>query len=71
MKYELLGKKFEENFQEKPKFFTRAPGRVNLIGKNKSFNEIKSKEDNKLKICERRRTHRLLWLFCIADGNRS
>lgn len=31
-KYELLGKKFEENFQEKPNFFTRAPGRVNLIG---------------------------------------
>lgn len=31
-KYELLSSKFEKNFGQRPEFFARAPGRVNLIG---------------------------------------
>lgn len=33
-KYELLGRRFRENFNQDATFFTRAPGRVNLIGEH-------------------------------------
>lgn len=33
IKYDVLSEKFEKKFGEKPEFFARAPGRVNLIGK--------------------------------------
>jgi galactokinase len=33
-KYELLLRQFETTFNQKPDFFARAPGRVNLIGEH-------------------------------------
>lgn len=39
-KYDQLSEKFEKKFGHKPEFFARAPGRVNLIGKTKNFDEF-------------------------------
>ena len=75
-RYKLLSKKFDSIFNEKPTFYARAPGRVNLIGINICVHLLAPSNTccyyiNSMRSATPRRAYWLLWLQRVADGHRT